>query len=74
MVEEAELANSPDEMYADKDYMTQTLSGGLNGPKTTGQTTGPIVNKQPSRQGVRAETEKVKEQVQSKLWNLYNKL
>jgi hypothetical protein len=29
-----DLANSPDEMYTDADYMTQTLSGGLNGPKT----------------------------------------
>lgn len=54
MVEE-ELANSPDEVYADADYMTQTLSGGLNGPKTTGQTTGAVVNRQDSRQGVMAE-------------------
>jgi hypothetical protein len=54
MVEE-ELANSPDEVYTDADYMTQTLSGGLNGPKTTGQTTGAVVNRQDSRQGVMAE-------------------
>jgi hypothetical protein len=66
-----ELANSPDEVYADKDYMTQTLSGGLNGPKTTGQTTGPIVNQQPGRQGVMAEAERVVEQSESRLWNLY---
>jgi hypothetical protein len=66
-----ELANSPDEVYADKDYMTQTLSGGLNGPKTTGQTTGPVVNRQDSRQGVMAEAERVVEQSESRLWNLY---
>jgi hypothetical protein len=68
---EEELANSPDEVYANADYMTQTLSGGLNGPKTTGQTTGPIVNQQPGRQGVMAEAERVVEQSESRLWNLY---
>ena len=73
MVEE-ELANSPDEVYADADYMTQTLSGGLNGPKTTGQTTGAVVNRQDSRQGVMAESERVKEQAESRLWNLYKKI
>jgi len=73
MVEE-ELANSPDEVYADADYMTQTLSGGLNGPKTTGQTTGPVVNRQNSRQGVMAEAERVKEAAESRLWNLYRKI
>ena len=73
MVEE-ELANSPDEVYADADYMTQTLSGGLNGPKTTGQTTGAVVNRQDSRQGVMAEAERVKEQAESRLWNLYKKI
>jgi hypothetical protein len=41
MVEE-ELANSPDEVYTDADYMTQTLSGGLNRPKRD-QTTNGIV-------------------------------
>ena len=74
MVEEDDLANSPDEVYADKDYMTQTLSGGLNGPKTTGQTTGAVVNRQDSRQGVMAEAERVKEQAESRLWNLYKKI
>jgi hypothetical protein len=68
---EEELANSPDEVYTDADYMTQTLSGGLNGPKTTGQTTGPVVNRQDSRQGVMAEAERVVEQSESRLWNLY---
>ena len=70
MVEE-ELANSPDEVYADTNYMTQTLSSGLNGPKTTGQTTGAVVNRQDSRQGVMAEAGKVTEQAESRLWNLY---
>ena len=68
---EEDLANSPDEMYTDADYMTQTLSGGLNGPKTTGQTTIPVINRQNSRQGVMAETEKVTEQAKSRLWNMY---
>jgi hypothetical protein len=54
--------------------MTQTLSGGLNGPKTTGQTTGAVVNRQDSRQGVMAEAERVKEQAESRLWNLYKKI
>jgi hypothetical protein len=66
-----DLANSPDEVYTDADYMTQTLSGGLNGPKTTGQTTIPVINRQDSRQGVMAEADKVVEQAQSRLWNLY---
>ena len=73
MVEE-DLANSPDEVYTDADYMTQTLSGGLNGPKTTGQTTIPVINRQDSRQGVMAEAERVKEQAESRLWNLYKKI
>ena len=71
---EEDLANSPDEVYADADYMTQTLSGGLNGPKTTGQTTGAVVNRQDSRQGVMAEADRVAEQAESRLWNLYKKI
>ena len=66
-----DLANSPDEMYTDADYMTQTLSGGLNGPKTTGQTTIPVINRQDSRQGVMAEADKITEQAKSRLWNMY---
>ena len=68
---EEDLSNSPDPVYTDTDYMTQTLSGGLNGPKTTGQTTGAVVNRQDSRQGVMAEASKVTEQAESRLWNLY---
>jgi hypothetical protein len=66
-----DLANSPDEVYTDADYMTQTLSGGLNGPKTTGQTTIPVINRQDSRQGVMAEADKITEQAKSRLWNMY---
>lgn len=69
-----ELANAPDQVYADTDYMTKTLAGGLNGPKTTGQTTGAVVNRQDSRQGVMAEAEQVVEQAESRLWNLYRKI
>jgi len=68
---ERDLANSPDEEYTDADYMTKTLSGGLNGPKTTGQTTIPVINRQNSRQGVMAGAEKVTEQAKTRLWNMY---
>lgn len=69
-----ELANSPDEVYGDMDMMLNKLSGGLNGPKSTGQTTGPIVNRQDSRQGVMAEAEQVKTEAESRLWSLYKKI
>ena len=68
---EEDLANSPNEEYTDADYMTQTLSGGLNGPKTTGQTTIPVIDRQDSRQGVMAEAQKVQEAAKSRLWNMY---
>jgi hypothetical protein len=62
MVEE-ELANSPDEMYADTNYMTQTLSGGLDGPKRD-QTTNGIVK-------LDHVAEQIKETANTRLWNLY---
>jgi len=62
MVEE-ELANSPDEMYADTNYMTQTLSGGLNRPKRD-QTTNGIVK-------LDHVAEQIKETANTRLWNLY---
>ena len=68
---EEDLANSPNEEYTDADYMTQTLSGGLNGPKTTGQTTIPVIDRQDSRQGVMAKSQKVQEDAKTRLWNLY---
>jgi hypothetical protein len=39
-----------DTKYQDTDYMTQDLAGGLNRPKTTGQTTLPVINRDPARQ------------------------
>jgi len=36
--------------YQDTEYMTQDLAGGLNRPKTTGQTTAPVINRDPARQ------------------------
>lgn len=69
-----ELANAPDEKYADADYMLNDLSGGLNGPKSTGQTTGPIVNRQDARQGVLAKMDEATESTKSRLWSLYKEI
>lgn len=69
-----ELANAPDEKYADADYMLNDLSGGLNGPKSTGQTTGPITNRQDSRQGVLAKMDEATESTKSRLWSLYKEI
>ncbi len=68
---EENLANAPDEQYADTDTMVNTLSGGLNGRKSTGQTTIPVLNRDPARQGVRAVADELKEQTESRLWDLY---
>jgi len=69
-LEEAELANSPDPEYADlgqrRDY---DLSGGLNGPKSTGQTTVPVVNRDPRRGSVGP----MAESTEQTLWDLYKK-
>ena len=47
---ETDLANSADNTETmDTDYMVNTLAGGLNGPKTTGQTTIPVINQDPAR-------------------------
>jgi len=45
-----EYANEPNEFSRDTDYMTKNIAGGLNGPKTTGQTTTPVLNRDPARQ------------------------
>jgi hypothetical protein len=66
-----DLANSPDEHYSDEDTMLNTLSGGLNGRKSTGQSTGPVVNRQDSRQGIMGEAQKVQEEARNRLWKLY---
>jgi hypothetical protein len=80
---EEDLANSPNEVYADTDYMTQTLSGGLNGPKKQanpnnmgdnplamhklGQKASPSLNLGDVAESVEKETT-------SRLWNLYKKI
>ena len=63
-LEETELANAPDEEYADTDTMVNKLSGGLNRRKTSGQTTLPVIDLNPVRQGV-------SEAEETKLFNLY---
>jgi hypothetical protein len=55
---EEELANSPDEEYANTDTMINKLSGGLNRRKTSGQTTLPVIDLNPVRQGVSEGDEK----------------
>jgi hypothetical protein len=65
-----ELANSADNTeYAGIDTMTKTLSGGLNGPKTTGQTTAPVVNRDPARGSVGP----MAESQEARLWELYQR-
>ena len=53
---EEDLANSPDIEMQDTDFMTKTIAGGLNKQKTTGQTTTPIINRDPVRQFTAEET------------------
>jgi len=49
---EESYANSPDDGFeADIEYMTKMISGGLNKPKSTGQTTAPIIAGQDDRMG-----------------------
>jgi hypothetical protein len=74
MVDEAVPANSPSPQYSDIDTMVNKLSGGLNGPKSTGQTTGPIINRDPARQGVSAVAETLVKETESRLWQLYKQL
>jgi len=67
-----DYANSPDEVTTDTDYMTMQLSGGLNGPKTTGQTTGSPYNRDPERQGVMGKRDAdILEATEQKLAALY---
>jgi hypothetical protein len=52
--------------------MVNTLSGGLNGQKTTGQTTTPVVASQLRRQMSMAEAANdVTDAAEQRLWNLY---
>ena len=62
-----DLANSPNAQYSNTDTMVNTLSGGLNGRKNTGQTVVAPYNRQPSRQGPMAESN------EKRLWELYNR-
>jgi len=68
-VAEGDLANSPEPEYSDTDIMINTLSGGLNGRKSTGQTVGAPFNRQLSRQGAGA----MAEASEGRLWELYNR-
>jgi hypothetical protein len=77
-----EMANSPDEQYADTDTLVNKLSGGLNGPKLQvnpnnagdnplamvglGKKSSPALNLGAIAEGVSDETER-------KLMNLYRK-
>lgn len=69
-----ELANSAHNTdYSDTDTMVNTLSGGLNGRKSTGQTTLPVINRDPRRQGVEGAAEEIREQQESRLWEIYTR-
>jgi hypothetical protein len=73
-LEEADLANSPDEQTYSADAMLNDLSGGLNARKTTGQTTGAPFNAQPARQGaLHGKMEEVVESKEKSLWELYQR-
>jgi hypothetical protein len=65
-----DLANAPDEEYADTDTMVNKLSGGLNARKTTGQTTGAPFNRDPARMGMHHQ-EQVDEAQEKRLFDLY---
>jgi hypothetical protein len=65
-----DLANAPDEEYADTDTMVNKLSGGLNARKTSGQTTGAPFNRDPARMGMHRQ-EQVDEAQEKRLFDLY---
>ena len=73
--EDQDLANSADNtVYSDTDTMVNKLSGGLNGQKTTGQTTVPVIasqNRQTS--DFREFNGELAEATESRLWNLFKK-
>jgi hypothetical protein len=73
--EDQDLANSANNtVYSDTDTMVNKLSGGLNGQKTTGQTTIPVIasqNRQTS--DFREFNGQVAEATESRLWNLFKK-
>jgi len=61
-----ELANSPEEEYADTDTMVNTLSGGLNGRKRD-QTTNPVVK-------LDRVAGQIEEDAKNRLWKLYGEI
>jgi hypothetical protein len=83
MVEEADLANSADDtVYADTDYMTQTLAGGLNGPKLQVNPNNPADNPLSMRKlgqhsssslNLGSEADNLKEETERKLMDLYQR-
>ena len=83
MVEEADLANSADDtVYADTDYMTQTLAGGLNGPKLQVNPNNPADNPLSMRKlgqhsssslNLGSEADNLKEETERRLRDLYQR-
>lgn len=71
-VMEEDLANSPDPQYSDTDTMVNTLSGGLNGKKTTGQTTGAPVNRDARRGSLGDMAESIEKELHDQLWENYS--
>lgn len=67
-LEEADYANSPKETGADINTLVNTYSDGLDGQKTTGQTTVPVVAGQTQRM-----MSQVREQAEQRLWDLYKR-
>ena len=66
-----DLANSANNTnYSNTDTMVNTLSGGLDGRKSTGQTVLAPLNLNPARQGV---SEAIREEQESRLWELYTR-
>ena len=66
-----DLANSANNTnYSNTDTMVNTLSGGLDGRKSTGQTVLAPLNLNPARQGV---GEAIREEQESRLWELYTR-
>jgi hypothetical protein len=67
-MEEGEYANSPEETGADINTLVNTYSDGLDGQKTTGQTTIPVIAGQTQRM-----MSQVQEQAEQRLWDLYKR-
>lgn len=67
-MEEGEYANTPEEEMADINTLVNTYSDGLNGQKTTGQTTIPVIAGQTKRM-----MSQVQEEAEQRLWKLYQR-